>query len=382
MTRTHGIGNQVVLVLLVGGVVSLAPLVRAVLPERFLLDDGHLQLAMDPATAHLTDSSFTGAGTVYDLLGVDGSAPLASLLNLALFAVCVLAALGWNRIREARAWELCVVAAALMIGLVYLGQFSKELLTLGIGALVVLGPRGRVGDLAILLGCVAYGAAVRPYWLIIAALFVLWRLVLARTRSPWALIGVPVLVYAALQPAFAVALGGGLQSARESVNSVRVDSDSVASLIVSPLPDAAGPLGVLAALVMLVLMAVPVPLLVSLSPYHMASGAVILAFWVLVVAPVVRGRVVLRREAAAPRGRIVALRAASLLLAFLLVQALFEPDYGSALKHLAPLLPLVLALLPSARRYAGADTADAPDRADPTSAPAAAIAPRTEGTPA
>ena len=43
-------------------------------------------------------------------------------------------------------------------------------------------------------------------------------------------------------------------------------------------------------------------------------------------------------------------RAVALLLGLVVVQAIFEPDYGSYLKHLSPMLPLFLALLPLARR--------------------------------
>jgi hypothetical protein len=38
-----------------------------------------------------------------------------------------------------------------------------------------------------------------------------------------------------------------------------------------------------------------------------------------------------------------ALRCALLVLAFLTTQSYFEPDYGSYLKHLAPVLPLLVA---------------------------------------
>ena len=39
-------------------------------------------------------------------------------------------------------------------------------------------------------------------------------------------------------------------------------------------------------------------------------------------------------------------RAVALLLALVIVQAIFEPDYGSYVKHIVPALPLFLALLP------------------------------------
>lgn len=366
MTRT-GMSNQIILVILAGAALIVAPAMRFVLPERFLLDDAHLQLAMEPQTMHLTDSSFQGVAAVYTALGLEHLAPIAGLANVTLFVLCTVLAVGWERVRAASPLELAAVGACLVIGLAYLGQYSKELITLVIGALVLIGPRRRAWDVVLVLACVAYGVFLRPYWFLVGAFYLCWRFVLPRTRRPLLLLIVVIALYAALQPAFGIVLSGGLQSQREAVNTVRENPESVGSLITSPLPDAAGPLGVLAALLMVVLLIVPLPLLAGGSPFHMASGMVILALWLAVLVPVLGGRLVERRSAPPSRSRTIATRAASLLLALLLAQALFEPDYGSYLKHLAPLLPLALALLPASRR--------APARERSSDAPTAAIGP-------
>lgn len=348
---THrGSANQIILVILAGAALIAAPAVRFVLPERFLLDDTHLQLAMDPQTMRLTDSSFQGVAAVYTVLGLEHLAPIAGLANVALFVICTVLAVGWERVRGTKPLELAAVGACLVIGLAYLGQFSKELISLVTCALVLVGPRRRAWDVVLVLACIVYGVLLRPYWLLVGVLYVCWRLVLPRTRRLLLLLLLVVALFAALQPAFAIFLGGGLQSQREAVNTVRENPESVGSLITSPLPDAAGPMGVLAALLMVILLVVPIPLLASLSPFHMASGVVILVLWLAVLAPVLRGGLVERGAERPTRSRTVAARAASLLLALLLTQALFEPDYGSYLKHLAPLLPLALALLPASRR--------------------------------
>jgi hypothetical protein len=47
-----------------------------------------------------------------------------------------------------------------------------------------------------------------------------------------------------------------------------------------------------------------------------------------------------------------AARASALLVAVVSVQAIFEPDFGSYLKHLTPLMPLFLTLVPLRARGA------------------------------
>lgn len=357
--QSSGLGNQLTVVVLTGAALLVSLVARFVLPAQFLLDDGHLRDAMDPQHAYLSDPSFQIVGALYRGLGLEDAPSLAALLGEGLFLVGMFAAIGWGRIRHMGVISLAAVAVSLLLSVAYLGQYSKELLTLLVMLLVLAAPRRWQGEIVVVGACLAYGAAVRPYWILVAALYVLWRLAFRYLKRPLALLVVPVLAYAALQPAFLEVLGGGLQSQRTAVNDTREmaggAAGDVASLIVSPLPDAAGPMGVIAALLMLVLMVVPVPLLLSFSPYHMVSAVLILGIWLTAILPVLRGEMQGRSTPAQPRTRVVARRCAALLLSFLLVQALFEPDFGSCLKHLAPLLPLFLALLPSSLRRPDAE---------------------------
>jgi hypothetical protein len=344
------IGNQLFVVVTVGIGLLASLVARYILPERFLFDDQHLQTAMDPQTAYLTDGSFQDVAAVYTALGLEDAAPIAALLSVGIFVVCVFVAVGWERMRDCTLLELAAICTSVLIAVVYLGQYSKELVTLAIAALLLAAPRGRSWDLVIAGACLAYGGIVRPYWLLVGVLFLVWRFALSRARRPSLLLLVPLLAYIGLQPAFGIALGGGLQSQREEVNSIRDNADSVGSLIVSPLPDTAGPVGIIAALLMLLIMIFPVPLLLTGSPFHVVSALLILGIWMIVIIPIARGRAACPPDAPRSRPQVRATRSAALLLSLLLVQALFEPDFGSYLKHLTPLLPLALTLLPSVLR--------------------------------
>lgn len=347
---SQGTANQVAVIVFAAGALLASLVARNLLPERFLRDDRSLQLGMMPDKRHLVASSFQDVAAIYRALGLQDLAPLAGLLSLGLFVVCLFAAVGWDRLRHAELFDLAVIGAALALAVVYLGQYSKELVTIMVTTLLLLAPRGRRWDLTIGLACIAYGATLRPYWLIIGCLFLLWRVALSQTRRPAWLLLVPVIAYVGLQAAFAIFLGDDLQSQREDLNGIRPDADSVASLIVSPLPDGPGPAGILAILVMLLLLIVPLPLLAIGSLYHLASALLITFFWMAVLIPVARGQITAPRMEAPSRPLVVAQRSAALLFSLLMVQALFEPDYGSYFKHLTPALPLALALLPAALR--------------------------------
>lgn len=346
--RVRGLENQILMLLLAGSALVAALLVRSVLPEQFLRDDGHLQLAMRGGSLFTDAESFQAVATMYLVTGLDQAPPLAAMLGVGVYTAAMFAALGWSRLPHLSPVTIAMAAATFVPALAYLGQYTKEFATALVALAVTCIPGGRrlgtvlPGDAVVVALCLWYGLTLRPYWLIVAIGYVLLRLVLSRTAHPLALLAVPVLLYAALQPAFQAVLGHGLQGQRDWANAERAGTE-VNTLIVSVAPEAGGLMGVGAALVMVALMVVPVPLLLSGSVYHLAAGLAIAGLWLLVLVPVLRGRLrEVPRACADEPGRVRAARAAALLLAFLLTQALFEPDYGSALKHLTPLLPLVL----------------------------------------
>lgn len=349
--RDAGIDNQMVVLLAAASTLVASLSIRSLLPEQFLRDDALLQQTIEYGSLIAPPDSFERVGQVYAALGLAAAPPLAALAGVSLYVGALLAAVGWGRVARLSAPTLALTLAFFMPALVYLAQYSKELVTVALTLLVLTLPEGRsrvgraAAELAVVGAALAYGAVLRPYWLIVAAVYIVWRLLLPRTAHPAMLLLVPALVYAALQPVFRQVLGHGLQGQREWANAERAD-DQVNTLIQSVSPDAEGVAGVFAALAMLGLMVLPMPLLASGEALQLASGAAIAGIWALVLVPVLSARMLDAGTAGAAgaAGAVRAARAAALLLAFLTVQALFEPDYGSALKHLTPLLPLVLAV--------------------------------------
>lgn len=349
----RGLGNQIFFVLVAGASLATAPLVRAVLPAQFLLDDSHLQVTMGEGVLRGDSTGFLATGLFYETLGLAHAPTGAALLGIVTFTVAVLLAMGWDRLRNQTIPGLALLVLAYVLALAYIAQFSKEMITLLVTVVVLLAPRSRWGDLLVLAAGLVYAVTLREYWFLVMGMYVVWRVCLAHVRRPLLLVLVPVVAYAALTPVFQVALHGGLQSQREWANSERAPGTEVASLITSPFPGATGALGVVSALLMVVLLAAPVTLAVSGGIYHLASAVVIVLIWAAVLSPVARGRFAGPRPVQSVRSA----RAASLLLAMLVIQALFEPDYGSYLKHLTPLMPLVLALLPASNAVGAATAA-------------------------
>jgi purine-cytosine permease-like protein len=127
--------------------------------------------------------------------------------------------------------------------------------------------------------------------------------------------------------------------------------------LIEPFFDLEGPVGsLLNSAIVLVTFAVPLPLFLRLSPYYLVVAVFLLVLWFMFARAVHLSSAESRTD---PRwARLVAL-----VLSLTVVQSVFEPDYGSYVRHLTPLLPLMLAvILWRPRAFGGAD-ASAPQTA-------------------
>lgn len=330
---------QFLLIGLCGLAVVLAPIVRSVLPERFLLDDQHLQNAIDDPGFAPEDGSFHVLAQFYQALGLESSPILAATASMLVLVVCLLLALDFRSWDRAGFLGAGLLALTLVLGLSYLAQFTKEFVSLLVALVVLIALRWSndiVRAIVIVGACLTYGALVRPYWTLVAALIPITYLVLRRFRHPLALILAVVIAYIGLSVAFQVFRGEPLGATRAWVNAGRTDSP-VATLITNPDFGTSPVAGVLSVLVVAFFLLVPVPLFAMGSAYYLVAAIAIVALWAVVVAAIVTGRA--RRDA---RTAWIA----SVLVALFLVLVIFEPDYGSYLKHLTPFLPLFLALVP------------------------------------
>ena len=73
--------------------------------------------------------------------------------------------------------------------------------------------------------------------------------------------------------------------------------------------------------------------------YYLVLATMIFVIW---IGFLLAARRTIRSRDSTYRGKITIGRCIAMVLAFLTVQAAFEPDYGSALRHLVPLVPAML----------------------------------------
>ncbi|MEU1595950.1 hypothetical protein ABZ468_24595 [Streptomyces sp. NPDC005708] len=321
--------------------VPLALLAHQLLPPKYFFDSITLQSIATGQYAPLNDTSFLNVGQLYKALGLARSVSAAGAFGL------VLAMLGlWASLRRARGRLTlgAVFLVAVYVGLasVYLSQFSKDVWVLPVTLVVLLAPAGWRGDLLVVVVGLLYAVFLRQYWFLVLGLWLALRL-LMRWRTDRRLVLLTVVVFTVVATTVApLMFGAPLQSERTTVNLDRSGSADAVTAI-APVSLGSGPVADSAEnLVTLAQFVVPTPLAAQASPLYLGYLVLIACIWlcfgIAVLGP--RDGLLCRHAHAPPDDR--AIRCAMLAIAFLTTQSYFEPDYGSYLKHLSPVLPLVI----------------------------------------
>ena len=314
---------------------------RYVLPTKYFSDDVIIQSIAQRNAPFVPDQSFQHTADVYRWLGLADAPLFVGLATLLL--CCLVLAVAARPVRiliEAPAFAL-FFSTAIVLNAVYVAQFSKEALLLPIALLFVVFPaRKPVWSAAILLSSLLlYAYFVRTYWFLIAALSLIVVTALQRLGRR-AFVFVPPLLVLAVGLAFHLALGVNSDHFREVLNATRPAGDTTNTLILPLVSVDSLGTDLINTVLEGVLLVVPIPLLVTLSPGYVLAALGITVMWVWL------GREVWAHLTLPPRHRSFAFAVpAALIVSLLLTQSFFEPDYGSYLKHLSPLLPVVLYLL-------------------------------------
>jgi hypothetical protein len=341
------------LVLPAGGLVVAVLIVvlrHELLPAKFFYDSNHIQAIATSGVDPYSDHSYEAAAYVYRMLGLQREELVVGLLSLALAAVVV-----WSAMRAVRfrmTWTGSIVAAlALLLSGVYLGTFSKDVFILPL-ALLVLKSRRPLALLWTVAGVALYAHIFRSYWWIVLGLAIVFHLTSIRLPRRIVAFAGPFLALVAIALATFVVLGAPSDAARITVNATRIGSADAATLIPQYL-HIGEPWSALANTVLVLLgIVVPLPLALHGSTYYVAAAAVLLVIWLAFFRAVAR----------ADRLPAAAWRAAVLVIALLTTQALFEPDYGSVLRHLTPLLGLITFVVLASQQDDGSSDFGGPRR--------------------
>jgi hypothetical protein len=352
--RTVGNGDLLLIFVALGLLgVCVVAFRDSLLPPRFSYDGIRIQQIASGLVSTPNDPSYGRVGAAYRAMGLANDSFLAGLLGFAAYLACTAFAcrqLGW---RVTWPWTLASTVG-ISLAAVYLGFYSKDVFVLAVTALLMI-DRRRIATYGAVLAMIAYALLFRSYWLVIAGLFCLFWLTVRfgrrrlRLRLRARLVIAVVLGLCLVAAAYSVVNGVEIQSIRTGLNAERIGSPDASSTIPTFIPGSGLPLQLANLVVTLAFLVIPVPLLALGGLYYLAIAILIAGLWIAFLGiSTARGS---SRSTSLPHWRRASLIAYP--VAFVATQAVFEPDYGSALRHLTPVLPcmlLALGLFSDARR--------------------------------
>jgi hypothetical protein len=324
---------------------SVALLVGPELPRRFSADAEVIARRFGSGSFRPFGSTFTNTAWAYAAFGIGPQTPLpvVSLFNLSwawLASVLAVADLR-SKLHSVR------VAASIAVG-VPLGAFlfplTKEFTALVLLACLFLAWRLFRPRLAIVVGLLAiavYAAFMREYWALAGFLTLFFLLLLKSRLKMGAMLIVALPTLAILYSVAVSLLGRPFAAVRLEFNEVG-DRASTTDSIITNFIFSSNPLLDLVNSTLIWLESLfPISMLLSFDSIQVSFGLfqVVLTI-VLIHVFVTVWRTRRWRSAAAREGRFLL----SFVIAFTMVQALFEPDFGSVVRHRAFLFLIVLRL--------------------------------------
>ena len=308
-----------------------------ILPKYFFFDEITITQFMQWGAQFKPGDSYASTATFFSMLGADRTSLWFPIFSAVFIIAQYLYHLKKSKARNFTLIEMVLFVFLAFLSITYMSMLSKELIVaLVIAPFVFFARRGLPGILTWCMIALLYATYFRTYWFIMIPIFLGLYSIFNVTKKPIYLILSVPLTLLALSFAFSIFLGMDLDNFRTSVNDYRIDAgDNNARTMILPWIDGGGPLlSWLNSTITWVTLMIPVPLFILLSPYYLLIAFLVtVLFYKLWIAFF---------QIFAHKSQPDIAACSALIISFTATQSIFEPDYGSYVKHLAPLYPLCL----------------------------------------
>jgi hypothetical protein len=306
------------------------------LPANYFYDGNSIQAIAQGMPFADPDPSYAATGAVYKFFGLGALPEITKVLSI-IISGFIFWTVNKEKLRQLKLTAWVLSSCGMLLATVYLSWYSKDLIALCFLFAAFSLTKFRIPfEIAPII---LYGLVFRQYWLLIVGVYLIFFF-MARVRrfassSILFWLGLAILSFTIIALGYSLIVGRDLSSIRESINVFRIGSIDAKTLIQPFLAGTSlGESVVNAFLVFLGLLA-PLPLLLLGSPQYVIASSFVGFLWISFFAKA-------KRASAGLGAQDRILRISILAWSMAIVLAVFEPDYGSYLRHLTALLPLLI----------------------------------------
>ncbi len=298
---------------------------ESIFPEKYFFDSLTLQYAIEHPVRERLDPSFSNTAKFYRIFHIDKYV-VAPLLALIAYFFVIFKLFKNYSIKGISFFAYILIIMYSAIAMVYLATFSKDLLLF----LIIVVPFVYFEKRFLIFWSffvIVYAYFFRNYWFITIALF--WFMKLFIINKPKRLIFFIPLFYLAVNFVYNYVFGVPISMIREIANIDR-DLDSGQTVIKTFIQGDNVLAITLNNIVTLLFLVIPIPLLLLGRPFYVILTFIITIFFYNFLKFYFKEHKLKEYE-----------NVFSFVISFMIVQSLFEPDYGSFVRHLSPLYPFI-----------------------------------------
>lgn len=314
------------------GLLFLSILKFDLLNPRFFYDQNTILNYMFDVDSFSFDS-YPNTAFLYKILGINDNLILAVL-----FAYTVSLFVYFNLLFKEKVIDIFIFIYLGMFALlsaIFLQQYSKDIFVLLITFLLIQ-QNSKLAVKLFFSTALIYGLFFREYWLLILvfslSIIIVDKYIFSLNKRRY-LISVMLAGLLILAFAFPLTLGIDLTYYRLMVNEDRVGSIDASSIILPMLPTGSPILEFLNACITWFTLMIPFPLTLQGKVQQLVSFIIISALFLMFWKDV---KYLINDQSS----KVIIY----FILSFTIIQSIFEPDYGSYIRHLTPILPLFIFL--------------------------------------
>lgn len=309
-----------------------------VLPDRFFYDSFVIDDLIGTVESFTIGSSYGNTAYFYQLLGVSGNSTGFVFFSTLIVLVSLTLSLRYCGRAKIKLHEFALFIFYSLLAIIYIPLLSKEFIAfLPTAVLLTLWrANGRLAIWAWAAAALTYGLIFRSYWLIFLIQFFLIYFTFNRTRSVFMTLLVSLLSLLSITLALKFGLGVDVDALRGSINERRLEEgiEDARTMIHPWINGGSTAASFINFCITLATLIIPIPLVTLLTAYH-SFIFVMVSFVFIKIARRIREHSKLKVKNKKFEFCVIA------VWSFMLVQSIFEPDYGSYIRHLAPFYPFI-----------------------------------------
>jgi|GEM_PF-3335090 len=305
--------------------VFIAYFKESIFPEKYFFDSLTLQYAIEHPVRERLDQSFSNTAKFYRIFNIDKYF-VAPLLALFAYFFVIFKLFKNYSIQYISFFSYILLVVYSAIAMVYMATYSKDFVLF----LIVMVPFVYFEKKSLIVWSIfvfLYAYFFRNYWFISIALF--WGIKLFLVKKPKLLMLFIPFYYVLISFVYNYIFGTPLSLIRYIANLDR-DADSAQTAIAIFIQGDNFFMEAANYFITLIFLIIPLPLLLLAKPLYIVLSLLISLFFYNFF------KLYVNEYNNKEYSNIF-----SFVISFMLVQSLFEPDYGSFVRHLAPLYPLV-----------------------------------------